>query len=176
VKAKRPDKTVADMAVLKDIRGLLSANRDGETVALGPRAAPGEVSTISRLEAQVNQLEESLRKQQAVLERVEAEKNGLQARIDQLQASVSRTPPPKADTGSLGRDVSDLEARKAELEAAVSQIEGLLQIKINDLARRIARVYSEAGDMGASRDFRRIKDQLEAAENFGEFVRALTRE
>ena len=177
MKAKKPDKSVAGMAVLKDIRGLLSATRDGETAAATrPVAASGAVSDKSRLEAQVKQLEDRLSKQQAVLDRLETEKGGLQARINELQEAVSKTPVAKANTGSVGREVSDLEARKAELETALSQIEGLLQMKINDLARRIARVYAEAGDIGAGRDFRRIRDQLEAAENFGEFVRALTRE
>jgi len=177
VKAKKPDKSVAGMAVLKDIRGLLSATNGRETTSASRPVAPsGEVSDKTRLEAQVKQLEERLSKQQTVLDRLETEKHSLEAKINELQTAVSETPAPKASTGSIGREVSDLEARKAELETALSQIEGLLQMKINDLARRIARVYAEAGDIGAGRDFRRIRDQLEAAENFGEFVRALTRE
>ena len=47
---------------------------------------------------------------------------------------------------------------------------------LSQVARRIAQIYQEAGDMYAVRDFRRVTDQLEAAENFGEFLRALLRE
>ncbi len=177
MKAKKPDKSVAGMTVLQDIRGLLSASNGRETHApAAPMAVSGEASDKSRLEAQVKQLQERLKKQEAALHRLEAEKGSLEAKISELQSATSKAPVPKTSAGSVGREVSDLEARKSELEAALTQIEGLLQMKINELARRIARVYSEAGDIGANRDFRRIRDQLEAAENFGEFVRALTRE
>ena len=176
MKAKKPDKSVADMAVLKDIRGLLSATREmPAAVEAKPQAEADAESDKSRLEAQVRRLEERLGKQQAVLDRLEAEKKGLETKISELQSAVTKAPAPKANAGSIGLEVTDLEARKAELEAALSQIEELLQLKIKDLARRIARVYEEAGDMGANRDFRRITGQLEAAENFGEFLRALLR-
>jgi predicted RNase H-like nuclease (RuvC/YqgF family) len=174
VKAKKPDKSVAGMAVLQDIRGLLSATRPQPPTEDAKSGAGAEgKSEKPRDDAEVRKLRETVGRQQTLLDRLGLEKKSLEAKVNELESTLAKQPAPAAGAGNLGRDISDLEARKAELETAVSQIEGLLQMKINDLARRIARVYAEAGDIGANRDFRRIRDQLEAAENFGEFVRAL---
>ncbi len=184
MKTKKPDKTVAGMAVLQDIRGLLSASR---TPASPSESTPKPETTAApatrQLEARLKQLEALVTSQQADLDRLSGEKKDLEAKLAAFQAprdeprqALRPAFPTLSGDASISRDVSDLEARRAELEGALSQIEGLLQIKIKDLARRIASVYAEAGDFGANRDFRRITDQLEKAENFGEFVRALTRE
>ncbi len=179
MKAKKPDKTVAGMSVLQDIRGLLSASKP-QTLAAEPvaRSEPSKEpgSNARRLESRVKELETLVATQRDDLGRLAAEKKELEGRLAAVQSSIPASPRPVAGQTALSREVSDLEARKSELETALSQTEGLLQIKIKDLARRIASVYAEAGDIGANRDFRRITNQLEAAENFGEFVRALTRE
>ncbi|MBI2854133.1 MAG: hypothetical protein HYX87_04325 [Chloroflexi bacterium] len=173
MKSKKPDRSVAQMAVLKDIRGLLSITREQAPQAeTSPKAEQGIQAKKVDFEEQLKQYEELIRKQQAALDRLEAEKKELYAKLNVLQSPA----PLKSSTDGLGPEVCDLEARKTELSDALSQIENLLQFKIKELARRIAQVYQEAGDAGASRDFRRITDQLEAAENFGEFVRALLRE
>ena len=177
MKAKKQDKSVADMAVLRDIRGLLSATRELPAAA-GESKTQTEASESSdkhRLEAQIKQLQERLDRQQALLDRLAVEKKDLETRMSELQSALPKTAAPKSHAPPAVQETSDLDARKAELEAGLSQIEELLQLKIRDLARRIARVYEEAGDMGANRDFRRITNQLEAADNFGEFLRALLR-
>jgi septal ring factor EnvC (AmiA/AmiB activator) len=179
VKAKKPDKTVAGMAVLQDIRGLLSASKPQPSAVEAPaKSEPANRpdSNARRLEAKVKELETVIAAQQRDLDRLAAEKKGLEGKLAAIQSASPMLSPLAAGRPDVSRHVSDLEARKSELEAALSQTEGLLQIKVKDLARRIASVYSEAGDIGANRDFRRISNQLEAAENFGEFVRALTRE
>ena len=176
MKAKKPDRSVADMAVLRDIRGLLSATRElPATAEAKPQTESSEDSDKRRLEGQVKQLQERLDRQQAFLDRLSVEKKELETKMSDLQSAIPKTAAPKAHASPAVQEISDLEARKAELDTALSQIEELLQLKIKDLARRIARVYEEAGDMGANRDFRRITSQLEAADNFGEFLRALLR-
>jgi chromosome segregation ATPase len=187
VKARKTDKTVADMGVLKDIRGLLSASRESPAKEPSAKPAPDLDAEKAAIEEKLKQSQSAAKDMQAAISRLEAEKKGLEARVAALQSAVNSLPPPPsvtprsaealpAGTDRLARDVSDLEAQKEELSRALSEIEALLQIKIKDLARRIARVYEEAGDIGASRDFRRITSQLEASENFGEFIRALSRE
>jgi predicted nucleic acid-binding Zn-ribbon protein len=176
MKAKKPDKNVAQMAVLKDIRGLLSATREQALpVQITPSSGPDIQAENVHLEAQVKERDELARKQQAALDRLEAENKELHAKLNVLQSAVDKLTLPKADTSGLSSEVSDLEARKTELSDALSQIEDMLQFKIRELARRISQVYQEAGDTSATRDFRRITNQLEAAENFGEFLRALLR-
>jgi len=176
MKTKRPNKSVAQMAVLKDIRGLLSATLEQESTAgTGPVALPDVKVDKVGFEEQLRQYEEMVRKQQAALDKLEVEKKELDAKLRLLQSAVDKPAPLKADATIPSREISDLEARKADLSAALSQIEELLQFKTRELTRRIARVYQEAGDIEAGRDFRRITDQLEAAENFGEFIRALLR-
>ncbi len=178
MKAKKPDKTVAGMAVLQDIRGLLSAAKPQPSPQTPAKAEPAKEEGLStrRLESRVKELETMVASQRTDLDRLAAEKKDLEGKLAAIQSSIPAPPRPTPGQTALSREVSDLEARRLELEAALSQTESLLQIKIKDLARRIASVYAEAGDIGANRDFRRITNQLEAAENFGEFVRALTRE
>lgn len=176
MKTKQPDRSVAQMAVLKDIRGLLSITRaQAPPAETSPKAELDIQAEKAGFEEQLKQYEELVRKQQSALDRLEDEKKELDAKLSVLQSAIDKSAPLKAGTDKLGREISDLEARKAELSVALSQIQDLLQFKIKELARRIARVYQESGDVSASRDFRRIADQLEAAENFGEFLRALLR-
>lgn len=176
MKNKKPDKSVAQMAVLKDIRGLLSVSRDQALPVALPKPDPTMESVKIGAGEQLKQYEELVRKQQAALDKLEADKQELESKLSLLESAIDKPAPAKADTDRLGLEISNLEARKAELTAALSQVEDLLQMKIKELARRIARVYEEAGDTGADRDFRRLTDQLESAENFGEFLRALLRE
>ena len=177
MKAKKPDNRVAGMAVLKDIKGLLSTTRDSAPATQADAPVLSDIQAErDRLAEQLKEYEQLVKKQQAALDRLEAEKKELEVKLAGLQSIVSRSEPPKTDNSRLARDISDLEARKEELSAALTQIEGMLLIKIKELARRIAQIYQEAGDMYAVRDFRRVTDQLEAAENFGEFLRALLRE
>ena len=73
----------------------------------------------------------------------------------------------------LGGEIAQLEARKDELYLALSQVDGLLQLKVKELFERIARLYQEAGHGEIAIEFRRAGDDLEVVENFAHFVRAL---
>jgi chromosome segregation ATPase len=177
MKAKKPDNRVAGMAVLKDIKGLLSTTRDpAVAVEVDSKTKTDARAGNDRLAEQLKEYEQLVLKQQAALDRLEAEKKELEAKLSGLQSAQGRPETQKTDNDRLTRDISDLEARRDELSAALTQIEGMLQIKIKELARRIAQIFQEAGDMYAVRDFRRVTDQLEAAGNFGEFLRTLLRE
>jgi chromosome segregation ATPase len=176
MKTKKPARTVSGMTVFTDIRGLLSAApRPGPEPEARARAEPDTAAERARLEERLKGLEELVRSQRTALDRLEAENKELGARLREHQSAAVNVPPREAGSGRLSTEIADLEAQRVELSAALSQIEDLLRLQIRELARRIARVYEEAGDIGANRDFRRLTDQLEAAENFGEFVRALLR-
>jgi chromosome segregation ATPase len=225
VAAKRPEKTVAGMAVLNDIRGLLSATREPPAPAVRPpvQAGPDHATEISRLKKEIGLLEDQLASQQSVIAALEGERKELQqkcataltqprpskpdrntssaelkrleglvrtqqatiAALDtdkrDLQAKLAELqlkPTPPAAEGlatNPDRDVSDLEAQKAELELALARIEDLIRMRVGELSRRIARVYEEAGAYGANADFRRITGHLESSREFGEFLRSLTR-
>jgi chromosome segregation ATPase len=226
VASKKPAKTVAGMAVLNDIRGLLSSARPLPAAAEPPRIqqSPDLMIEIERLKnqvikleaeltssqkavaslendkkelqaklnaasktpnppskdrrapaAEVRRLEEVVQSQQATIRILGEEKKDLQARLaDSRSRPATPQSPPQA--ASPSPEVADLEARKAELEVALSRIEELLHMKTGDLSRRIARIYEEAGGYGASADFRRINSHLEASREFGEFLRALARD
>jgi len=174
MKTKKPDRKVANMAVLKDIRGLLSITLDqSPTVETNYMPAPDIQAEKLSFEEQIRQYKELAQKQQTALDRLEVEKKELDEKLRLIQSSAGKHIPQKPVDDSSCREISDLEARKAELSTALAQVEQLLQFKIRELTRRIARVYQEAGDNEAGKDFRRITDQLEAAENFGEFIRGL---
>jgi chromosome segregation ATPase len=172
---RKPDKSVSGMSVLNDIRGLLSSNRDQSPAS---KSVPDSVSdtsvAITRLEEKVRQLEDLVEKQKTDLNRLTREKQELTAKLTSLQSNGSIA----SSSGKVGvrdMDISILEAREQELNAALSHLDELLQFKTKELVRRISRIYEEAGDFEAGRDFRKLNNQLEAAENFGEFIRSLLR-
>lgn len=171
---KKPDKNVAGMAVLQDIRSLLSSSHDTKT------NSPAETKTGTVLRHQkdkdikeLKQYQETITQQQNRIVQLETEKKELSGKLALLQASSGGS---SDGDKHLTADIAGMEAGKEELTRALAQIEELLQLKTKDLVRRIRRIYEEAGDFEAGRDFRRISNQLEAAENFGEFLRALLRD
>ena len=173
---KKPDKSVSDMSVLKDIRGLLSVTHDQVTAPVPVRQSEPDASVEKvYLEEKVRQLENLIEKQKTDLDGLNREKQELTAKIISLQSTGSGASSP-GKVGVRDMDISILEAREAELTSALSRVEELLQFKTRELVRRISRVYEEAGDFDAGRDFRKINNQLEAAQNFGEFLRSLLRE
>ena len=75
MKTKKPDRSVAQMAVLKDIRGLLSITREqAPPVETSPKTELDIQAEKVGFEEQLKQYEELVRKQQAALDRLEAEK------------------------------------------------------------------------------------------------------
>jgi hypothetical protein len=171
---KKSDKNVAGMTVLNDIRSLLSSSRDLK------KSPPTEENTkvilpVENTDALKDRkrYQEQIKQQQQLIAQLETEKKELSETLASLRSST--VGPPEVN-GRIEADIAGMEARKEELSLALSQIEDLLQLKLKDLVRRISRVYQEAGDFEAGRDFRRISNQLEAAENFGEFIRTLLRD
>jgi SMC interacting uncharacterized protein involved in chromosome segregation len=171
MKPAKPDKSVSNMDVLKDIRGLLSATSEREKPA-GARIKDGGLKAkAAQLEEQLARYKEQIQKQQDELHALQTEKKELVSQLNTLSRIPDRPAPPVAGASSL--EIDQLEAKKAELSSAVSQVDSLLQLKARDLLRRIARVFEEAGQGDIAIDLRRTGNTLEDAENFGNFVRAL---
>jgi hypothetical protein len=169
--SKKQDKSVAGMAVLKDIRGLLTGSRD--TVLGSPPGLQDTseyVAEIKRLQDTLRDCQEQARAQKEIIDRLQVEKTKLEAGLKNVQGVAI----PSANKGHQS-EVADLQNKKDELTSALSEIEALLDLKVKELTRRIARIYEEAGDSSAGRDFRKINNQLESSANFGEFLRTLLR-
>ena len=75
----------------------------------------------------------------------------------------------------LSDEISGLEQQKAEL-SALSDVEGLLQIKTKDLLRRLANLYEEAGQSDFAQELRRGRNGLQDPDNLATFLRALLRQ
>jgi hypothetical protein len=122
VKARKTDKTVADMGVLKDIRGLLSASRESPAKEPSAKPAPDLDAEKAAIEEKLKQSQSAAKDMQAAISRLEAEKKGLEARVAALQSAVNSLPPPPsvtprsaealpAGTDRLARDVPCFRSR-----------------------------------------------------------------
>ena len=172
MKPRKPDRSVSKMDVLKDIRGLLSATQEREDSAEARlRDEGGLKAETARLEEQIRCYKELVQKQQDELHRLESEKKELAAKLNMLCSGQDKPMSPTAE--ELYEEIAQLEARKAELSSALSQVDGLLQLKVKELLKRIARLYQEAGQGEIAIEFRRAGDELEDVENFAYFLRAL---
>ncbi len=170
---KKQGKNVAGMAVLQDIRSLLSSA--GSQQEAGQERKGEELENrdeIQRLEGQLGQIREQLKREHDAFLKSEAEKQELEKKLNDRQ-QVAKPAATSKDMNT--REIADLQAKKDELETALSRIEDLLQIKTKDLIKRLSRVYEEAGDFDAGRDFRRISNQLESSEAFGAFLNGLVK-
>ena len=172
---EKPDRSVSNMDVLKDIRGLLSATHERVDATID--SAEGENSLeieVTRLETQISNYKEVIQKQQEELSKVKSEKEKfatrLKARDDAKNQFISPSSP-----GATARseETTQLEARIAELSTALSQIESLLKLRIQELLKRIANLFSEAGQSEVAIEFRKSARELEVAENFARFLRVL---
>lgn len=161
MKTDKPDRSVSNMGVLKDIRGLLSTTRDKDG------------STETRLKEQIRRYERLLQEQREKLHRLESENTELVTRLNALcsgkDKAMSAVPGPEV----LREEIAQLETRKAELSSLLSQVEGLLQLKARELLKRIANVYQEAGQGDTTREFRKAANELEHVETFAYFVQSL---
>jgi chromosome segregation ATPase len=172
MKPRKPDRSVSKMDVLKDIRGLLSTTQEREDSAEARlRDEGGLKAETARLEEQIRFYKELVQKQQDELHRLENEKKELADKLSILCSGQDKTMPPRAE--ELSEEIAQLEARRAELSSALSQVDGLLQLKVKDLLKRIARLYQEVGRGEIAIEFRRTGDELEDVENFAYFLRAL---
>ena len=177
MKPKKPERSVSDMDVLKDIRGLLSTVQERKDSAEAQsKERAGLTAEIARLEEEVEHHKELVEKRQQDLERLRRENKELTAKLNALCSRQDKFVSAPAKVKELNEGIAQLEARQAELSSALSQVDGLLQLKLEELLKRIARVYQEAGDSGIAMEFRKGAEQLEAAENLAYFLRALLRE
>lgn len=169
---RKQDKSVAGMAVLKDIRGLLSGSRDtSPTSSTNPPDNSEYLAEIKHLQDALRDCQKQVRAQKEIIDQLQAENITLENNIKSIQVKGLPSTFAKKDQ----QEISDLQNKKDELTSALSEIEAILELKVKELTRRIARIYEEAGDSSAGRDFRRINNQLESSANFGEFLRTLLR-
>ena len=174
MKPKKPDKSVSSMEVLKDIRGLLSTSQKREdSTEARPKDEHSPEPKTAQLEEEVRRYKELVQKQQEELRRLESENKELAARLSMLSSGKDKPMSPTPGAEELSEEITKLEARKAELSSVLSQVDGLLQLKVKELLKRIGRLYQEAGDGEMAFEFRRAGDDLEIVENFAHFVRAL---
>lgn len=153
MKPNNPDRNVSNMDVLKDIRGLLSATPGREESPKPPlENTAGSSSETAAL----------VKQQQEEITRLKNENRELLAKLDSFVSCKDKPV-----------DVAQIEASKAELELALSQVEELVKLKSQELMRRIARIYQEAGQGEIALEFKRAGESLEITENFAHFVRAL---
>ncbi len=109
-----------------------------------------------------------------------------QAEIDKLKNDVkelttkleaaAKAKPVSSGTAKPDIEIQRMEASKEELSLALTQVEGLLQLRSKELMNRLARVYQEAAQGEIALEFRRGRDQLESLENLAHFVQALLNE
>jgi len=155
VKLKKPDRSVSNMEVLKDIRGLLSLTQEREdatTDEIRGDSKNGLDAEIARLEAQIKDYKELVQKQ---------------------QEELNKLPSPDSKPMVLDEETAQLEARIAELSSALSQIDSLLKLRSQELLKKIARLFQEAGQGEVAIEFNRAAGGLEVAENFAHFLRVL---
>ena len=127
-----------------------------------------QLDEIEKLKAENKAL---VKKQQDELDSLRSENKELVAKPDNLASDKGKPTSPGTDKLSL--EMAQIEARQAELSLALSQVEGLLQVKSQELLRRIARLFQEAGQSDVALEFRRTGNELENLENLAHFVRAL---
>ena len=177
--AEKPDKprSVAGMQVLSDIRGLISGTRDTAKSAAGATESKDASSAqIARLQKEVASWRELAQKQQAELDRLNSERDALTARLAAAAPGKDKAGRPDRADQRLSDEVSDLEQRKAVLSSALSDVEGLLEIKTQDLLRRLANLYEEAGQSDFAQELRRGRNGLQDPDNMASFLRAFLRE
>ena len=175
MKLKKSDRSVSNMDVLKDIRGLLSVTREREedAAADGVRGESSLEAETANLEAQIRYYQELVQKQQEELRRVESEREEFAAKLKVLGSDKNKLISSTSKPTAPGEEAAQLEARIAELSSALSQIDGLLKLKAQELLKRIARLFQEAGQGEVAIEFRKAASELEVAENFAHFLRVL---
>ena len=174
MKSERIDKSVSNMEVLKDIRGLLSVTRERDGIAAGGESPEKYFqSEMARLEAQVKEYKELIQKQQSELQMVVGEKEQLAAKLKAMGSGVEKPVPVAAKSPVSDEEALQLEARIAELSSALSQIEDLIKLRSQELLQKIARLFQEAGQGEVSIEFRKTASALESVENSAHFLQEL---
>jgi predicted RNase H-like nuclease (RuvC/YqgF family) len=174
MKLKKPDKGVADMEVLKDIRGLLSVTQEREN---GAADRVGDENSLKinavKFEAQIRHYKELVQKLQEELQRVENEKEEFAAKLKVRDSGTNKLMSAASKSTALSEETAQLEARIAELSSVLSQVDGLLKLRVQELSKKIARLFQEAGQGDMAIEFRKAASELEIVENFARFLQIL---
>jgi len=174
MKQKKPDKSVSDMEVLKDIRGLLSVTREPEE-GTADRVRDENSLKIDAVksEAQIRHYKELVQKLQEELHRVEIEKEEFAAKLRALDPGNNELMSAASKSTALSEETAQLEARIAELSSVLSQVDGVLKLRVQELSKKIARLFQEAGQGDMAIEFRKAASELEIVENFARFLQIL---
>jgi len=174
MKPNKTEKSVSNMDVLQDIRGLLSVTHERENVkAVDVNSENSLEAEMTGLKAQIKSYEELVQKQKEELLRVENEKEALTAKLTALECGKDKITSPSSTSMKLGEDAAQIEASIEELSSALAKIDELTRLKSQDLLRRIGRLFQESGQGEVAIEFRKGASGLEVAENFAHFLRAL---
>lgn len=178
MKSNKSGKSVAGMDVLKDIRGLLSVSREEKPAEGVCQEDDAERQTEAALyKEEINSYREQLQKQQEELERLTRENQELVQELEQLRFGKEKTSRPAgANEKELALDIEQLELQKEELDCVLADVEELLQFKLKELLKRVARIFQEAGQGDMAIEFRRGADSLENTENLARFLQVLLNE
>jgi chromosome segregation ATPase len=173
MKPNKTEKSVSNMDVLQDIRGLLSVTHERENVKAVDVNSENLEAEMTGLKAQIKSYEELVQKQKEELLRVENEKQALIAKLTALECGKDKITFPSSTSMKLGEDAAQIEARIEELSSALAKMDELTRLKSQDLLRRIGRLFQESGQGEVAIEFRKGASGLEVAENFAHFLRAL---
>jgi chromosome segregation ATPase len=178
VKSGKPDKSVAGMGVLKDIRGLLSSNQERKPSAgVDPEEGVNSKIEEARYKEELNSYREQLQKQLEELKKLTRENRELVHNLELLRSGkevISCSD--SVNKKELVRDIAQLEIQKSELDRALADVVELLRVKLKDLLKRIALIFQEAGDGSMAIEFRKGADSLENTENMARFLQILLNE
>jgi chromosome segregation ATPase len=174
MKLKKPDKSVSDMDVLKDIRGLLSVTqeREDKTADRGRDESGLEIDAV-KFEVQIRQHKELVQKLQEELRRMENEKEEFAAKLKVLDSGNNKLMSAASKSTALSEETAQLEVRIAELSIVLSQVDGLLKLRVQELSKKIARLFQEAGQGDMAIEFRKAASELEIVENYARFLQLL---
>jgi SMC interacting uncharacterized protein involved in chromosome segregation len=174
MKLNKTDRSVSNMDVLKDIRGLLSVTQERENMkAVEVSNENSMEAEIIGLKTQIRSYEELVQKQNEELHKVENEKEALTAKLSVLECGKGKIMPSCSTSMKPGENTAQIEARIEELSSALAKMDGLTRIKSQDLLKRIGRLFQESGQGEVAIEFKKGASGLDVAENFAHFLRAL---
>jgi predicted RNase H-like nuclease (RuvC/YqgF family) len=180
MESEKAKKSVANMEVLKDIRGLLSTTKEiSPEVEAREELAYSDIE-VAQYKAEIERYEELVQRQQEALKRLGKENTELTAKLNLLHSgkgfALEGSSPKGQEIPSPSYKSAQLNQEIAQLEEKKSEIEGLIQLKLGELSRRIARAYQMSGEGNLAIEFRKMADYLETAEDFVHLLRVLLRE
>ncbi|MCX6013329.1 MAG: hypothetical protein NTV30_07970 [Chloroflexi bacterium] len=174
MKPGKPDKSVSQMDVLKDIRGLLSSTSDrNSSIEIQSEDKNVLSAKKTQLKEEIKSYKELVQKQQQEIDDLKNENKELAARLTRVNTEKNKPAPQTPGIEKLQNEIAMLEARISELSSALSQVDSLLQLRVKEILKRIATIYQEAGQGDVAIEFRREAGELENAENFARFLQVL---